>query len=261
MVARNVVKKKQKAEITRFLHIGDCIMEERLQKILSQSGICSRRKAEEYLRAGRVAVNGKTALLGDKAVFGRDQITVDGNEIVIPSMKTYLMLNKPRGYITTLSDERGRKSVADLVQDCGVRVWPVGRLDLDSEGLLLLTNDGTLTHRLIHPSHLVEKEYYTWVKGDVTKAKPVLSKAMELDGEKFLPAKVKIVKEEAGTTLLSIIIHEGKNRQVRRMCAFAGLEVKRLKRIREGNLFLDRSLRSGQWRELTSEELKKLAYK
>lgn len=233
-------------------------MEERLQKILSQSGVCSRRKAEEYLTAGRVAVNGKTALLGDKAVFGRDRITVDGTEVSVPEKKTYLMLNKPRGYITTLSDEKGRNSVADLVRNCGVRVWPVGRLDLDSEGLLILTNDGALTHRLIHPSHVVEKEYYTWVTGDVAAAIPILSTEMEVEGETYLPAKVKIVKEEATKTLLSITIHEGKNRQIRRMCNKAGLDVKRLKRIREGILLLDRSLRSGQWRELTSAEILKL---
>lgn len=233
-------------------------MEERLQKILSQSGVCSRRKAEEYLLGGRVTVNGKTALLGDKAVFGRDQIALDGTVLSIPKVKTYLMLYKPRGCVTTLSDEKGRKSVADLVANCGVRVWPVGRLDYESEGLLLLTNDGELTHRLIHPSHSVEKEYYTWVKGDVDKAIPVLSSEIVLDGEKFFPAKVSIIQKEKDNTLLSIIIHEGKNRQIRRMCAFAELEVKRLKRVREGKLLLDPSLRSGEWRELTWEELAKL---
>lgn len=236
-------------------------MEERLQKILSKSGICSRRKAEEYLLFGRVAVNEKTALLGDKAVFGRDRITLDGKEVLSPETKTYLMLNKPRGYITTLSDERGRKTVADLVRDYGVRVWPVGRLDLDSEGLLILTNDGDLTHQLIHPRHLVEKEYYTWVKGDANMAIPILSAGMEFDGEQFLPATVTMLRKEAGKTLLSITIHEGKNRQVRRMCAYAGLEVKRLKRVREGRLCLDESLRPGQWRELTKEELTLLSNK
>lgn len=233
-------------------------MEERLQKILSQSGVCSRRKAEEYLQAGRVCVNGTPVSLGDKAVFGRDKITVDGTEIGIPSKKTYLMLNKPRGYLTTLSDDRGRKTVVDLVKDCGTRVWPVGRLDLDSEGLLILTNDGDLTHRLIHPSHLVEKEYYTWVKGDAAAAIPILSKEIQVDGDRFLPAKVKLIREESDGALLSITIHEGKNRQVRRMCAFAGLEVKRLKRMREGMLRLDRSLKSGQWKTLSDEDISKL---
>lgn len=233
-------------------------MEERLQKILSQSGKCSRRKAEELISKGRVAVNGKTALLGDKAVFGHDRITLDGVEVSLPGVKTYLMLNKPKGYVTTLSDEKGRKSVADLVKDCGVRVWPVGRLDLNSEGLLILTNDGALTHRLIHPSHVVEKEYYTWVKGNALRALPILSAEMVLDGENICPAKAKILKEAAGTTLLSITIHEGKNRQVRRMCAFAELEVKRLKRVREGRLFLDDTLQPGQWRVLSSKEILKL---
>lgn len=233
-------------------------MEERLQKILSQSGVCSRRKAEEYLAAGRIAVNGKTAAIGDKADAMRDRITVDGVPITPPEEKVYLMLNKPRGYITTLSDEKGRKAVADLVADCGTRVWPVGRLDLDSEGLLLLTNDGELTQRLTHPSHEVEKEYYTWVKGDVLAAWPILTEPMVLDGERLRAADVKFIREEADRTLLSIIIHEGKNRQVRRMCAFSGLEVKRLKRVREGELLLDPKLRTGRWRKLTQSEIKTL---
>jgi len=203
-------------------------------------------------------VNGTTASLGDKAVFGRDEIAVDGKLLTIPEEKTYLMLNKPRGYITTLSDERGRKTVADLVQACGTRVWPVGRLDFDSEGLLLLTNDGEMTHRLIHPSHMVEKEYYTWVKGDVRGAIPILAAGMELDGEHFRPAKVKLLRQDGQGGLLSITIHEGKNRQVRRMCAFASLDVTRLKRMREGGLFLDPALRPGQWRQLTQEERAKL---
>lgn len=233
-------------------------MEERLQKILSQSGFCSRRKAEEYLTAGRIAVNGKTATLGDKADAAQDRITVDGAPITPHEEKVYLMLNKPRGYITTLSDEKGRKAVADLVADCGSRVWPVGRLDLDSEGLLLLTNDGELTQRLTHPSHEVEKEYYTWVKGDILAAWPTLTEPMVLDGEKLRAADVKFIREDGDRTLLSIIIHEGKNRQIRRMCAHVGLEVKRLKRVREGDLFLDPKLRTGRWRMLTQSELKAL---
>ncbi len=233
-------------------------MEERLQKILSQSGFCSRRKAEEFLSAGRVAVNGKIAALGEKADATKDRITVDGAPVNPVEEKVYLMLNKPRGYITTLSDEKGRKAVADLVKDCGTRVWPVGRLDLDSEGLLLLTNDGELTQRLTHPSHEVEKEYYTWVEGDVLAAWPILTEPMVLDGEKLRAASVKFIREDGDRTLLSIIIHEGKNRQVRRMCAFSGLAVKRLKRVREGDLFLDPKLRNGRWRMLTSSEIKSL---
>ena len=145
-------------------------MEERLQKILSAHGVSSRRAAEGYLSAGRVTVNGCTARVGDKADPERDDIRVDGRPLRRPARRTYLMLNKPRGYVTTLSDEKGRRTVAGLVAGCGARVWPVGRLDLDSEGLLLLTDDGALTHALLHPSHEVEKEYRVWVEGDVDTA-------------------------------------------------------------------------------------------
>lgn len=165
------------------------------------------------------------------------------------------MLNKPRGYVTTLSDEKGRKTVAALVSGCGKRVWPVGRLDLDSEGLLLMTDDGELTNGLLHPSRQVEKEYLVWVTGDVEYALPILSGPMELDGEPLAPAKVARGRESDGVTQLSITICQGKNRQVRRMCAQAGLEVKRLKRIREGQVQLDRKLKPGQWRPLTAQEL------
>lgn len=234
-------------------------MEERLQKLLSQAGVCSRRSAESYILAGRVSVNGVPSRLGDKAVWGKDEITVDGMPICAPEQNTYLMLNKPRGFVTTLSDEKGRRSVADLIENCGVRVWPVGRLDLDSEGLLLLTNDGALTQCLIHPSHEVEKEYLVRVQGDVCTAIPILTQDMRLDGEQLHGAKVRVLRKEGTTSLLSITIHEGKNRQVRRMCAHTGLEVLRLKRIREGQLRLDRELSPGQWRPLTASELHSLS--
>lgn len=157
--------------------------------------------------------------------------------------------------MTTLSDEKGRKTVAALVSGCGKRVWPVGRLDLDSEGFLLMTDDGELTNSLLHPSHQVEKEYLVWVTGDVETALPILSGPMELDGEPLAPAKVTRGRESGGVTQLSITIYQGKNRQVRRMCAQAGLEVTRLKRIREGQVSLDRKLKPGQWRPLTAQEL------
>lgn len=230
-------------------------MEERLQKIISSCGLASRRTAETWITEGQVTVNGVVAKLGDKADLERDEILVQGNPIKSSATRTYLMLNKPRGYVTTLSDERERKTVADLVSGCGVRVWPVGRLDLDSEGLLLLTDDGALTHRLIHPSHEVEKEYLVWVTGDVKKAIPILSSPMVLDGETLTPAKVRQGKVSGTVTQLAITIHQGKNRQVRRMCAQAGLTVTRLKRIREGELWLDRSLSVGSWRMLTPEEV------
>ena len=234
-------------------------MEERLQKILSSCGVASRRAVEEWIVAGRVKVNGQVAQLGAKADLERDRIEVDGKLLKAKEERTYLMLNKPRGYVTTLSDEKGRKNVAKLVSGCGKRVWPVGRLDLDSEGLLILTDDGDLTQKLIHPSHEIEKEYLVWVTGDAAKGIPILSAPMELDGDRLAPAKVRKGRVSGGVTQLSITIHQGKNRQVRRMCAKAGLEVLRLKRIREGKLNLDRTLAVGAFRHLTEEEVKLLA--
>lgn len=233
-------------------------MEERLQKLLSSCGVTSRRGAEEWILAGRVKVNGEVAKLGAKADLERDRIEVDGKPLKREEERVYLMLNKPRGYVTTLSDEKGRKNVAQLVSGCGKRVWPVGRLDLDSEGLLILTDDGDLTHKLIHPSHEVEKEYLVWVTGDVNKGIPILSAPMELDGDRLAPAKVRKGRVSGGVTQLSITIHQGKNRQVRRMCAKAGLEVLRLKRIREGALELDRTLAVGKFRPLREEEVELL---
>lgn len=225
-------------------------MEERLQKILSAAGVCSRRTAETYLLAGRITINGRVAQVGDRADPEWDTVCVDGKPVGGAARPVYLMLHKPRGYITTLSDEQGRKTVAQLVSGCGARVWPVGRLDLDSEGLLLMTNDGDLTYKLLHPSHEVEKEYHVQVTGDVSAALPRLRGPMELDGVRLRPAKV----ERLGPDELSVVIHEGRNRQVRRMCAQAGLEVKRLRRVREGGLLLG-DLAPGRWRELTANEV------
>ncbi|MBQ3134389.1 MAG: rRNA pseudouridine synthase [Oscillospiraceae bacterium] len=233
-------------------------MEERLQKLLSQCGVGSRRAMEEWITAGRVTVNGTVSHLGDRADLDRDEVCVDGVPIRPEGQRLYLMLNKPRGYVSTLSDERGRKTVAQLVDGCGRRVWPVGRLDQDSEGLLLMTDDGELTQHLIHPSHEVDKEYLVWVMGDVKKGLPVLAAPMELDGQLLSPTQVRQGKTSGGVTQLSVTIHQGKNRQVRRMCAKAGLTVLRLKRIREGSVDLDRALQPGQWRELTREEIAKL---
>lgn len=230
-------------------------MEERLQKLLSACGVGSRRAMEEWITAGRVTVNGQVAHLGDKADLDRDQVAVDGVPLRPEGDQTYLMLHKPRGYVTTLSDDKGRKTVADLVAGCGRRVWPVGRLDMDSEGLLIMTDDGELTQRLIHPRHEVEKEYLVWVIGDVKKGLPILSAPMELDGDRLAQAQVRRGRSSGGVTQLSVTIHQGKNRQVRRMCAKAGLTVLRLKRIREGALLLDRTLQPGQWRKLTREEI------
>lgn len=225
-------------------------MEERLQKILSSSGVCSRRKAEEYLIDGRVTVNGRIAALGDKADPEKDVVAVDGAVVSRPSAHTYIMLHKPRGYVTTLSDEKGRKTVAQLVADCPARVWPVGRLDMDSEGLLILTDDGELTQRLTHPSHEIRKEYHVTVTGNIGRALPMLSGPMIVDGEDMVADRV----EQTGSQNMIIVIHQGKNRQVRRMCAAAGLTVTRLVRKKEGNLELG-TLKPGFWRELTQEEV------
>lgn len=175
-------------------------MEERLQKLLSACGLASRRTVEQWIEAGRVTVNGTKARLGDKADLDRDRIEVDGRPVRPGGDRLYLMLNKPRGYVTTLSDEKGRKTVAELVSGCGRRVWPVGRLDLDSEGLLLLTDDGELTQKLLHPSHQVEKEYLVWVTGDVSRGLPVLSGPMDLDGVPLSPAKVRRGRTSGGVT-------------------------------------------------------------
>ena len=233
-------------------------MEERLQKLLSAAGVCSRRAAETYITAGRVTVNGVPAELGQRADPDRDDIRVDGKPLSGKEELVYLLLNKPRGYVTTLSDEKGRKTVADLVRDCPARVWPVGRLDMDSEGLLLLTDDGELTNTLIHPRHEVEKEYLVWVTGFTQEGFLRLAQPMTLDGQALRPAQVRRIRQEGERTVLSVVIHEGKNRQVRRMCAFCGMTVRRLKRVREGKLGLDRTLKPGQWRPLTAEEMEQL---
>jgi len=228
-------------------------MEERLQKLLSAAGLCSRRTAEEWIAAGRVTVNGSVAAVGDKADLQCDVVAVDGVLLSAATTHTYIVLHKPRGYVTTLSDEKGRKTVAELVKDCPVRVWPVGRLDMDSEGLLLMTNDGDLTHRLTHPSHMIEKEYHVRVTGDIERALPLLSVPMVVDGENMSADLVK----QTGADTLTIVIHQGKNRQVRRMCAAAGLTVTRLIRVREGGLKLG-ELKRGRWRCLAAEELELL---
>ena len=230
-------------------------MEERLQKLLSAAGVCSRRTAEDYLTAGRVTVNGRTARLGQKADPDRDRILVDGRPLAPRAEPVYLLLNKPRGYVTTLSDEKGRRTVAELVADCGQRVYPVGRLDLDSEGLLLLTNDGDWAQRLLHPKHEVEKTYHVSVSGPVAGAAERLAAVTDLEGEPIRPARVEVLRQTAA--VLAVTIHEGKNRQIRRMCAQCGLTVKRLRRVREGTVELG-TLPPGKWRYLTEEELKSI---
>ena len=229
-------------------------MRERLQKLIARAGVCSRRSAESLLTAGRVTVNGVAAHLGDKADADTDVIAIDGTAIAFAEPSVYLMLNKPRGYVTTLRDELGRTTAAELVADCGVRVFPVGRLDKESEGLLLFTNDGALMQAMTHPSHQVDKTYEVTVTGELEKAADRLSAVTELDGEPIVPAQVEIVERRQGQALLRVTIHQGKNRQIRRMCAQVGLQVTRLRRISEDALTLGR-LKPGQWRYLTDAEV------
>ncbi len=232
-------------------------MKERLQKLIARAGLCSRRAAEELLRQGRVTVNGAVAALGDSADGERDEILVDGKRMALSRESVYLMLHKPRGYVTTLSDEYGRQTAAELVAACGVRVFPVGRLDKESEGLLLFTNDGALMQRLIHPSHEVDKTYHVWVRGALEGATARLSALRDVEGEPIRPAQVQELSRQGKTARLSIVIHEGKNRQIRRMCRQCDLEVTRLKRVAEHTLTLG-DLAPGQWRYLTDEEVTQL---
>ena len=232
-------------------------MSERVQKIISASGLMSRRAAEEAMAQGRVTVNGRAVFPGAKAEE-TDEIRVDGRTLPKAGKRRYLMLHKPRGYVTTLKDEQGRRDVTELLREIPERVYPVGRLDMDSEGLLLLTNDGDFANRLMHPSHEVEKCYRTWVQGDdVGMRAELLREPMEIDGYVVAPAAVAFHALVPGGAVLDITIHEGRNRQVRKMCELAGLRVTRLVRIREGSLLLG-TLPRGKWRELSEEEVESL---
>lgn len=232
-------------------------MNERLQKILSSRGLASRRKAEEWITAGRITVNGTVAKLGDSADVEKDDILLDGKPLPSKQEYVYIMLNKPRGYVTTLSDEKGRDTVAQLVSDCHVRVYPIGRLDMDSEGLLLLTNDGTFANQLMHPKHEVNKTYEVSVQGYHDASLALLRHPIELDGYRIKVPQVKLLRAQDGRAKLLVTIHEGRNRQVRRMCEAAGMTVLRLRRISEGTLQLG-DLPVGKWRYLTEEERARL---
>lgn len=231
-------------------------MKERIQKILSARGLASRRTAENWIRAGRVRVNGAVCTLGASAHPDADRIEVDGVPLPPPPGKKYLMLNKPRGYVTTLKDEKNRKTAASLV-DCGCRVYPVGRLDYDSEGLLLFTNDGQLADRLMHPRANVGKTYEVTVEGDWRGGEALLARPIVLDGYRIHPPSVRLLRGEGSRAVFEITIREGRNRQIRRMCEAAGLRVLRLRRTQEGTLRLG-MLPSGKWRELTKEEIESL---
>jgi len=233
-------------------------MTERIQKIIASRGIASRRKAEEMIADGRVTCNGRVCLLGERADPDVDTILLDGKPLPSSVEYTYIMLHKPRGYVTTLSDEKGRKDVSQLVADCGKRVYPVGRLDMDSEGLLLFTNDGTFANHLMHPKHEINKTYRVFVKGYSQESLIKLGQPITLDGYTIAKPEVRLVTcDDSGNAQLEVVIHEGRNRQVRRMCDIAGMTVKRLIRIAEGDVELG-ELPLSKWRYLTDREVEQL---
>ena len=230
----------------------------RISKYLSEQGIMSRRTADEEISAGRVSVNGKTAELGQKIDPGSDVVTYKGKPVGGEVRKVCIMLNKPRGYITTMEDERGRKCVADLVSDVGVRVYPIGRLDRDSEGLLLLTNDGELANMLTHPKYHKPKVYTVKVRGEVDeKTIERLGRPFNIDGYITKSAEVKRLGETDGITSLSIRLFEGRNRQIRKMCDKCSLDVLELRRVSIGEIKLG-ELQTGKWRMLDRAQTDKL---
>lgn len=230
-------------------------MNERLQKLIAAAGLCSRRRAEEWILQGKVTVNGGLARLGDTADPLRDEILVAGRRLPAqPSHSTTILLYKPRGYVTTLSDEKNRPKVTDLLPPELGRLYPVGRLDQFSEGLLLMTNDGALANALTHPRGEVNKTYRLWVDRWHDGALELLRRPIELDGRMIRPPLAKLMWQRDGIAMLEITIHEGRNRQIRRMAEAAGLTPTRLKRVAEGPLTLG-ALKPGQWRRLTDEEL------
>lgn len=232
--------------------------QERLQKYLSECSVASRRKSEELILQGKVSVNGRKANLGDKVDPKIDVVTVNGKKVHKVKEKYYIMLNKPRGFVTTMSDELGRKCVRELVSDVGAVVYPVGRLDRDSEGLLLLTNDGEFANNIMHPKKHISKTYRVTVRSSVSEEQITsLTGGVMIDGRQTLPAEVRVLEKSDKRSVLEIVIYEGRNRQIRKMCEETGLEVARLKRTAVGSVKLG-MLHTGSWRELTEEELKKL---
>ena len=226
----------------------------KLQKFFTDCGIMSRRAAEKEIANGKVKVNGITATEGQRITVGVDTVTYMGKTIELPKFKkkVYIMLNKPRGYLTTMSDDRGRKTVAELVGDVGERVYPIGRLDMDSEGLLLLTNDGDLALKLTHPRHEIPKIYHVKVKGIVPKEKlKILNAPMEIDGYSLLPVKTELISIKNDCSILKMTLFEGRNRQIRKMCEAVELDIIRLCRVAVGNIKLG-ELAPGKWRHLSA---------
>ena len=232
----------------------------RISKYFTDCGVMSRRSADAAVENGEVKVNGTIAVLGQKVTPGVDVVTWRGKKITPPatSEKMTVMLNKPRGYLTTLSDDKGRHTVAELIADAGVRLYPVGRLDMDSDGLLILTNDGELANQLSHPSHNVDKVYLAYVDGHVTAEQMTgMTAPIEIDGMMTSPARVRKAAYNQVETALEVTIHDGRNRQVRRLCEREGLHVRKLTRVAEGNLLLG-DLEEGKWRRLSDKEIRKI---
>lgn len=230
----------------------------RLQKFLSAAGVTSRRKAEDLILSGKIKVNGRPAFLGQKVDPKRDKVVVAGKRVIDNSQKMYIMLHKPRGFVTTLSDEQGRKCVADLVADAGVRLFPVGRLDRNSEGLIFMTNDGEFANIITHPSRHVVKIYRVTVRGKVTEEQiDKMSIGIMIDGRKTLPCDILVLQSDENRTVLRFELCEGRNREIRKMCEAVGLDVIRLKRTEIAGVKLG-MLPQGRWRELNEKELHRL---
>ena len=235
-------------------------MKERIQKILSEAGVCSRRKAEELIRAGAVKVDGHPAHIGQQIDPHQHRITVDGELIYTRKKKEkhYIALNKPRGFVTTMSDEMGRKTVFDLVSDLGTRVYPIGRLDKNSEGIILLTDDGEFANMMMHPKYQISKRYRVTVDSAVSDdIVSELATGVVIDGKMTAPAIINVVSASSDRTVMEMTIREGRNRQIRKMCEAVGLNVKRLKRTMIGPLKLS-MLQPGEYRELTRAEVSAL---
>ena len=229
----------------------------RIQKFFTDCGVLSRRAAEEEIRAGRVKINGAVAEVGQKIDPTADRVEYRGRVIEATEKPrfTYVMLNKPRGYLSTVTDDRGRHCVTELVEDTGVRLYPVGRLDMDSEGLLLLTNDGDLTNRLTHPKHEIPKIYHVKIRGAVTAEQiKALSRSMEIDGYTILPVKTELISFKDDTSTLRMTLYEGRNRQIRKMCETQSLNILRLCRVAIGDVKLG-NLAPGKWRYLTRAQV------